>query len=144
MKSTRSKKSRDLVLIVMSFLLIFGCGFAASHVLTSRSSRQPGPIVTDTEWESSTLKTLQQKLKITPEQERAVLEVLKNTQNDLNDTRERAVLEYHLHLLKSHDQLAPHLNLEQQTLMLKSRGELETLIRKKFPHLLEENQLANP
>lgn len=144
MKSTRSKKSRDLALIVTSFLLIFGCGFAASHVLTARSTRIAAPIVTDTEWETSTLKILQQKLKITREQEKAVLEVLQTTQRDLNDTRERAVLEYHLHLLKAHDQLASHLNEEQQTLMLKSRGELETLIRKKFPHLLEENQLANP
>lgn len=144
MTSLRISKSRDFGLITLSFLVVFGCGFWASKAWSTENEQDPASIVADTEWESSALETLKQKLNLRPEQEKAAYQTLQKTQSDLNDTRERALLEYYLHLLKTHDHLAPILDAEQQELMLKSRKEMETTIRKKFPHLLKENQLVEP
>lgn len=144
MSSARFSKSRDLGLIILSFLVVFGCGFWASRAWSSKNNHAPPPVVADTEWESAALKTLKQRLNLSPEQEKTAYQTLQKTQSDLNDTRERALLEYYLHLLKTHDRLAPILNADQQAAILKSRKELEISIRNKFPHFLEENQLVEP
>jgi hypothetical protein len=88
--------------------------------------------------EEDTLAALRSKLGLTPEQEQLIRGDLQDVVREVFDSRERAVLEYHLHMIRLHDRIAPKLNQQQQEILMKNRERLQLTIEKRFSDLLKE------
>jgi hypothetical protein len=128
--------TRDLLAIVFSTAVVLGCGFAAgSHLAKRGAARQAAapPTVALAELEGETLAALRRSLDLTPAQEPVIAPELAAFGADVFDTRERAMLEYHDHLLRLHDRLMPKLEPAQQEILRKNRARLQETIERRFP-----------
>ena len=88
--------------------------------------------------EQETLESLRSALGLTPEQELLIRGDLQEVTREVFDSRERTVLEYHLHMVRLHDRIAPKLDQEQQEILMKNRERLQLTIEKRFSELLKE------
>ena len=130
-------RTRDLLLIAMALLVILGCGFGLGHLVGSRGAAPP-PVVPVGSLEQETLESLRSALGLTPEQELLIRGDLQEVTREVFDSRERTVLEYHLHMVRLHDRIAPKLDQEQQEILMKNRERLQLTIEKRFSELLKE------
>ena len=132
-----NSRTRDLVLIATAMLVILGCGFGFGHRVGARGSGPP-PEVPVGSLEEKTLVALRTELGLTPEQEELIRGDLQAVVRDVFDSRERTMLEYHLHMVRLHDRIAPKLDQKQQEILMKNRERLQLTIEKRFSNLLQE------
>lgn len=132
-----SSRTRDLVLIATALIVILGCGFGLGHMVGSRQVAVP-PVVPVRSLEQETLASLRSALDLTPAQEEAIRGDLQAVTREVFDSRERTVLEYHLHMVRLHDRIAPKLDQRQQEILMKNRERLKLTIENRFSDLLEE------
>lgn len=132
-----NSRTRDLVLIATALIVILGCGFGLGHMVGARGVAPP-PVVPVGNLEQETLASLRRALGLTPEQEELIRGDLQAATRDVFDSRERTVLEYHLHMVRLHDRIAPKLDKKQQEILMKNRERLKLTIEKRFSGLLDE------
>ena len=132
-----SSRTRDLILIATALLVVLGCGFGLGHIVSGRPSAPP-PLVPVRSLEQETLASLRHALDLRPEQEEAIRGDLQAVTREVFDSRERAVLEYHLHMVRLHDRIAPKLDKKQQEILMKNRERLKLTIEKRFSNVLDE------
>jgi len=128
--------ARDLMLILGSIAVILGCGFGAGSLMTRQrvaETRDAPPTVPLAELEAETLSALRRSLELTPAQEQAIAGDLAGFHEDVLETRERAMLEYHAHLLDLHDRLMPRFEAEQREVLRRNRERLQETIERRFP-----------
>ena len=130
-----SSRIRDLVLIATALIVILACGFGLGHMVGSRQVASP-PVVPVGSLEQETLAALRAELGLTPAQEELIRGDLQAVIREVFDSRERTVLEYHLHMLRLHDRIAPKLDKKQQEILMKNRERLQLTIEKRFSNLL--------
>ena len=132
-----SSRNRDLVMIATALIVILGCGFGLGHLVGSRQEAAP-PVVPVRSLEQETLASLRSALDLTPAQEELIRGDLQAVVREVFDSRERTVLEYHLHMVRLHDRIAPKLDKKQQEILMKNRERLQLTIEKRFSNLLDE------
>ncbi len=132
-----NSRTRDLVLIATALIVILGCGFGLGHMVGSRQTAPP-PLVPVRSLEQETLASLRTALGLTPKQEELIRGDLQAVTREVFDSRERTVLEYHLHMVRLHDRIAPKLDKDQQEILMKNRELLQLTIEKRFSDLLDE------
>lgn len=131
-------KQRDLTVIVTALVVILACGFGLGHLVATRGSDGVPPTVPVSTLEEETMASLRVALELTADQEELIRDDLKVVAGDVFDTRERAVLEYHLHMVRLHDRIAPKLDQRQQEILMKNREQLQQTIERRFSSLLRE------
>ena len=130
--------TKDLVLIAVALFAILGCGFGLGNAFAPRAVEiDPSPIEVElTEFKDLTLSKLSEMLELTPEQEKAILGDIEDTDGQMRKTRKRALLEAYLHIRELHDKIGPKLDPKQQETLKKSRDSLQKVIELRFPRLL--------
>ena len=131
---------RDYVLIMMSMIVILACGFGLGHLVASRTAPPPAPAPTVEvmTFEEETLSALRSSLALTPEQERLIRGDLRFTAKEVFDTKERAMLEYHLILLRLQERIGEKLEPSQRELLQKNESRLRLAIQQRFSDLQPE------
>lgn len=130
-----TNSARDLLLILLSLGVVLGCGFAAGSLVMKQRVAEvedAPPTVPLAELEAESLAALKKTLGLSPEQEQAIAGDLEAFGGDVFDTRQRAVLEYHTHLLRLHDELLPKLDPDQQKILRRNRERLQETIERRF------------
>ena len=134
--------------IALSLCVIFASGVGVGYLCGQRNAA--ATIITTAEstnaaeaWKTSALAKLQAELQLSPEQAESVLGVLINTENSVAQTRERALLQMHLQVLKAHDGFAPFLNPTQLAKLQRMREELKQRILIRFSNLLTEPEKSS-
>lgn len=125
------------MLIATALIVVLGCGFGLGHLVGGRQAAPP-PVVPVRSLEQETLASLRDALDLRPEQEEAIRGDLQAVTREVFDSRERTVLEYHLHMVRLHDRIAPKLDKRQQEILMKNRKRLQLTIEKRFSNLLDD------
>jgi len=130
----------------VALLAILGAGFGlGSLVANRRPVAEPAPPSVEVDkLETETLEALKKSLNLSPEQEAEVRPAVRSTARGVLDTRQQALLEYHRHMLRLHDEIAPGLTPDQQEILLKNRRLLEDTIEKRFSKLLNVEDAPVP
>ena len=135
-----NSRSRDVLLIVVALLAILGAGFGLGSLVANRrpAANPLPPSVEVATLEDETLAALRKALNLKPEQEARLRPAVHDAAQRVLDTRSHALLEYHRHMLRLHDEIAPGLDPEQRKILLRNRQLLEDTIEKRFPMLLND------
>jgi hypothetical protein len=127
-----------MTVITTALIVILACGYGLGHMVASRRGAELPPVVPVASLEEETLVSLRAALDLTPAQEELIRDDLRAVTGEVFDTRERAVLEYHLHMVRLHDRIAPKLDKRQQEILMKNRERLQLTIENRFSSLLRE------
>ena len=137
------ERSKDVLVIAVALIAILGCGFGLGKQFSPRRPVNSGPpSVAMDGFEQVTLSNMSAALKLTGEQEEAIRSAIASTKDEIQETRKRALFEYHLQMLRLHDKIAPELNDEQRKTLEKNRKLLQDTIEKQFPILLDSTPLS--
>ncbi len=133
---------KDYWHIGAALLVIFVAGNAFGFVLgKGRGSPQPRPPVAEVAqdgWSESTLDRLRESLALEPEQLESLRPAVERAAGKVRETRERALLDYHVLLLNLHDEIEPLLADEAQLAELRrSRATLVGEVQRRFSALLD-------
>ena len=134
--------SKDIVLVVVAFVIILGCGVGIGRK-SAPAARviDPSPIEVDSSsFREVTLANLNDSLGLSPEQIDAITAEIDETSHDIAASRKEALFHYYLHILQLHDKILPKLNPEQQEKLKISRDNLQKVIEKRFPSLLDTDE----
>ncbi len=129
-------KARDTLIILLAVATIYGSGHGFGYIVGSRSLRSgetDGIMATEPDqWADKTLSSLRSALDLTPEQVDAIRDDVGETAAAIGDTRERALLEYHMLLLHLHDRIAPKVDETRQGRLRASQEKLQLEIDRRF------------
>lgn len=137
-------------LIALALAAVFAAGTGFAFILNAAREQpdEPPPpeleIVANATWVDTTLERLTSSLDLRPEQVDSIRSDIANAELDVENTRERAMLEYHLLLLKIHQDIAPKLDPDQQKKLEESAKALQLAIKKRFPSSVEESNFPTP
>lgn len=130
---------KDTLLIGIALVAILGCGFGLGKRFAPKGKLiDPTPAQVELgDFEEETHATLLEELNLTDDQVEAIRADIESAGEDIAESRKRAYLEYHLRILKLHDEISPKLTPEQQKILQKGRDSLQEVIEKRFPKLLD-------
>ena len=138
-----NQRSKDTSLIAVALIAILGCGFGLGKQFAPRKPANGGPPkVALADLEEGAFAELKKALALTADQEDSIRSEIAGTKDEILATRKRAMFEYHLHMLRLHDKIAPKLDDEQRRVLNINRKLLQTTIEKRFPKML--NNLPQP
>ena len=133
----------------LALVVIFAAGSGFAYLLTSArekkesSENPPLETVASTSWVETTLDRLTESLDLKPDQVEMIRNDIESAGLEVADVRERAMLQYHLLLLRIHQDIAPKLDPEQKAKLEKSQKILQNTIEHRFPNK-ETVPLVNP
>lgn len=137
-------RQKDLFIIVIALLAILGCGYGLGSAFAPRPAATLPPEVSLTAFEETTLSNLGAALRLTPEQEDAILSDLHETSDRIHRVRHEALLNYHLEILALHDRIAPRLAPEQLAILRRNRALLKDTIESRFGMSLDKDPAPAP
>lgn len=128
--------------IALALAAIFLSGQVIGWMLALHSCEARQEVAASPErWSDQMLARLQDDLKLTAEQAPAVRGKLDAVSSRMQHTRDSALFQIHLELLKLHDDLSPDLQPEQQKKLAASRQKLAQSTAEKFPQLMRDTAL---
>ncbi len=142
--------TRHYWITIVSLVAVFaaGSGFALMVAATRKPYPAPPPpelqTVPSSDWVETTLARLDTSLALRPAQLAAIREDIVAAARDVENVRERAILEYHLLLLRIHHDIAPKLDPDQQEQLRTSAESLQLTIENRFPSLDEGTTALQP
>ncbi|MGI9240145.1 MAG: hypothetical protein ACR2RV_05060 [Verrucomicrobiales bacterium] len=126
--------------IIVGLISIFIGGLGFGGVLESLRHRESpvpsGAARSDVDWIESTLASLDQSLALSEEQVERLRPKVEATANEIQLSRQSALLKFELSLLELHRSIAPDLDDAQQKTLGRSQKELEERIRLRTEALL--------
>lgn len=128
-------RARDTLIILLAVATIYGSGHGFGYIVGSRSvhTTDSDGMATETDqWADMTLASLRSALDLTPKQVEAIRGDVGETADAIGDTRERALLEYHMLLLRLHDRIAPKMDETGQGRLRASQEKLQWEIDRRF------------
>jgi hypothetical protein len=127
--------------IALALVAIFLSGQAIGWMLATHRSegRSTPPSADSDQWTREMLARLRSDLELTDAQVKAIEPRLRETSQQIQQERDRAMFQIHLHLVKLHDDLAPSVTPEQKIKLDRSRQNLIELMKRKFPHFLRDS-----
>lgn len=130
---------KDSLLVGIALVAILGCGFGLGKRFAPKGKLiDPSPPKVElVDFEEETYATLLKELALSDEQATAIRADIEAAGEDIAESRKRAYFEYHLRILKLHDQIAPKLSPEQREILQKGRDSLQEVIEKRFPKMLD-------
>ena len=137
-------------LIVLALVAVFAAGTGFAFIINATRKQPADPpapeleIVANATWVDTTLERLTAALDLRPDQVNSIRTDIVNAEYDVENTRERALLEYHLLLLKIHQDIAPKLDPAQQKKLEESAKTLQLTIKNRFPSALENSIIPTP
>lgn len=136
-------KTRDIVVILIAVAAIYGSGHGFGYIVGSKAGHATTPEIPETRariWADATMESLRASLDLTPDQVDAIRSDVVETAGAIGATRQRALLEYHILLLRLHTSISPKLDASRQEVLRRSEEKLRGAIEQKFP-LLESPTL---
>ena len=133
--------AKDVVLVVVAFVIILGCGVGIGRKSAPAKVIDPSPIEVDiSSFRDVTIANLNESLELSPEQIAEITAEIDKTSHDIAASRKEALFHYYLHILRLHDKILPKLEPEQQEKLKTSRDNLQKVIEKRFPSLLDTSE----
>ena len=129
-------KTRDILVILVAVTAIYASGHGFGYIVGSKSGHSPTGEVPETRagaWAEATMESLRSSLDLTPEQIELIRGDVEETAGAIGETRQRALLECHMLLLRLHDRITPKVDAPRQRLLRVSQEKLRTAIGEKFP-----------
>jgi hypothetical protein len=117
--------------ILMAFAAVFFCGYGIGHLVGERpnpSTTGPPP-ASSPAWEQQTLETLQASLDLRPEQIAQVEKELSTTAQDISESHQTVLLDYHRHIDQLYERLIKILDEEQGARLRNEKIGLEKQIK---------------
>jgi hypothetical protein len=127
--------------IALALLAIFASGQAIGWMLATHPCQGGGtPAASASEqWTQEMLARLKSDLDLTDAQVQPIEARLRETAQQIQHERDRAMLQIDLELVKLHDDLSSAVTPEQKIRLDQSRKNLVELIRRKYPQFLRDS-----
>ena len=117
--------------ILMAFAAVFLCGYGIGHLVGERPnpSTTGPPQAASPAWEQQTLETLRASLDLRPEQITQVENELSATAQDISESHQAVLLDYHRHIDQLYERLIKILDEEQGARLRNEKIGLEKQIK---------------